>query len=193
MDDAWCRCKVSGDLEARASAEHPPGTPLWSVFNCGYRREQDAVWAATRFRHRKRDDSSRAGSSVAIRSKGKDGSSSPATDDAAAAAAASTATSTTNAAAPSPVPPGDRKGGSVTVDANHPPTAGGMLREALDSLTPKGSSESRPLPSLVWVDLPCHADDFDQDDDDKYWSSLPQVPFLCRESFYPQRLTGRGR
>ncbi|CAM9617164.1 unnamed protein product, partial [Hapterophycus canaliculatus] len=44
------RCKVSGDLEARASAEHPPGTPLWSVFNCGYRREQDAVWAAECFR-----------------------------------------------------------------------------------------------------------------------------------------------
>lgn len=45
-----CSCWVCGDLEARASAEHPPGTPLWSVFNCGYRREQDAVWAARRFR-----------------------------------------------------------------------------------------------------------------------------------------------
>lgn len=190
--DAWCRCKVSGDLEARASAEHPPGTPLWSVFNCGYRREQDAVWAAARFRRRVEGESNRAGSPVLVRSKGEDcSSSSPATITAAAvgtvaAPAATTAPITITSASsssPSPSPPsGDQKAGSVTVDADHLPTAGGMLREALDSLTPKGSSEPPPLPSLLWVDLPCHADDFDQDDDEKHWSSLPQV-LLCKERF----------
>lgn len=42
-------CKVCGDLEARASAEYPALPPVWSAFNSGYRREQDAVWAARRF------------------------------------------------------------------------------------------------------------------------------------------------
>eukprot|EP00752_Nemacystus_decipiens_P005224 g4742.t2 len=139
------RCEVSGDLEARASAEHPPGTPLWSVFNCGYRREQDAVWAATRFRRKGGDaeDGSRGSSSS---SNGKPSSSSSL---------------------------GNRTGAApVAVGAAHFPTAGGMLRDALDSLAPKGSLGP---PDLMWVDLPCRRNDFDQHENDKNWGSLPEV------------------
>ncbi|CAM9935349.1 unnamed protein product [Ectocarpus sp. 4 AP-2014] len=156
------RCKVSGDLEARGSAEHPPGTPLWSVFNCGYRREQDAVWAATRFGHTDREATSQeqSSSSVTVQSNGKDGvSPTPATADPTAVAA-----------------PGSqaRTAPAVTVDAAHFPTAGGMLRDALGSLAPAGSPP--PPPSLLWVDLPCDPpNDFDHDGGDRQWSSLAEV------------------
>lgn len=169
--DASCRCKVSGDLEARASADHPPGTPLWSVFNYGYRREQDAVWAAMRFRQRKEDESSRAANGEACCPSLATAANAATTTVAAPAATTTPVTTAVSSTSPS----GDRKAVSVTVDADHPPTAGGMLRAALDSLTPNGSSELPPPPSLLWVDLPCHSDDFDQDDHDKHWSSLPQV------------------
>lgn len=172
--DAWCRCKVSGDLEARASAEHPPGTPLWSVFNCGYRREQDAVWAATCFK-RKGDDvegSSRGNSSS---SNGDAGSLAP---NAAAAAAAAGVSLSASPSSSSVLLEGRTGAASVTVDVAHFSSAGGMLRDALDSLAPKGAAKgqgSSESPSLLWVDLPCRRNDFDQDDNDKNWSSLPQV------------------
>lgn len=80
----------------------------------------------------------------------------------------------------------------MTVDAAHFSTAGGMLRDALDSLAPKrdggGKGSSSEPPSLLWVDLPCRRNDFEQDDNDKNWSSLPKVrgsPCNSREDGMP--------
>lgn len=43
----------------------------------------------------------------------------------------------------------------VTVEAAHFPTAGGMFRDALGKLS--------DAPSLLWVDLPCDRNDFDEE------------------------------
>ncbi|CAM9237230.1 unnamed protein product [Scytosiphon promiscuus] len=171
------RCKVSGDLEARASAEHPPGAPLWSVFNCGYRREQDAVWAAQRFREKNGAEKNRLeetpSSSSKATSNGEESTSSfpssPSTAVAAAPAAPATA-----AGAPAP-PPESRLGASVTVDVAHFSTAGGMLRDALAWQAPERPTVSTESRSLLWVDMPCDTSDFDNDNGDKQWSSLPEV------------------
>eukprot|EP00903_Cladosiphon_okamuranus_P009129 g8722.t1 len=181
------RCKVSGDLEARASAEHPPGTPLWTVFNCGYRREQDAVWTAMRFRRNGGCGGGEGSSGGCSDNQGipssssGDESGSAASPDATAAAGSSSSSYSSSLASSSQ---GDRTAAMpVTVGAAHFSTAGGMLRDALDSLMPKGGgagggkgSSSGP-PSLLWVDLPCRRNDFELDDNgnDKNWSSLPEV------------------
>ncbi|CAM9914941.1 unnamed protein product, partial [Laminaria digitata] len=106
-------CKVCGDLEARASAEHPPRTPLWSVYNCGYRREQDAVWAAGLFKERPRG--------LGPAGVGGEG---PGSEENSSGGA------TRGSSQAQPV-------AKIAVEAAHHPTGKGMFRDALESL--KGS------------------------------------------------------
>ncbi|CAM9695345.1 unnamed protein product [Choristocarpus tenellus] len=136
------RCMVLGDYLARASADHPNESRVWTRCNCGYGREQDAVWAAMQAPAVPEQVTMKA---VGYMSAGD------MVRDAFAALHPSSLLDATRRDDPSSLGQEVRSSNGVLSDAstNPPPAAGISVANFIG------------VPDLLWVDFPCASSPFD--------------------------------